>query len=268
MSRINAIIFALSLSVTISTQAQYKTTIKRIYSATVKDSFDIYTSTPVDLTRTTSCDLIFYLDANLRSGIELRKQINSGKTFPTRTNAIFIGIGHIGNYHVLRRRDFILPFIGAGDTIPKSPAYGHIREFYGFLVHELIPSFQSSYQCTGKTSIVGHSLGGLFVFYCLFRNEGIFSNYVALSPALWTDKYRIYSFNEVGDSLRAPSRLYLYVGSDEKLNQILAGTERMNKYLRSKNYKNLWWQYKVQPGYSHNSEVAVSLREWLVASSG
>jgi predicted alpha/beta superfamily hydrolase len=243
-----------------SIHAQFKTSVKRIYSTNVKDSFDIYTSLPVDYSGKKKYDVVFYCDAGLKSGIELREQIKGDKRLAERGNYIFVGIGHIGNYHVLRRRDFILPFIVKGDTIPKSVEYGHIKNFYQFLIAELIPSVESSFNCTDKRTIIGHSLGGLFVFYCLFRNEAVFSNYIALSPALWIDKYRIYDFNNLTDSLLTKSYLYLSAGSNEKLNQILSGTEKMNEFLQAKKYNNLLFEYKVHPGKTHNSQVEESLK--------
>src|SRR6185503_10818534 len=101
----------------------FKTSVKRIYSTNVKDSFDIYTSVPVDFSKEKKYDVIYYCDATLKSGIALREQINEDKSLSKKGNYIFIGIGHIGDFHVLRRRDFILPFINGKDTVPSSADY-------------------------------------------------------------------------------------------------------------------------------------------------
>lgn len=244
------------LAFAVASHSQFKTSVSKIYSLNVRDSFEIYASVPNDFPSHSKYDLIIYLDANLRSGIELRKQIRNSK----KANCIFIGIGHIGDFHVLRRRDFILPFIHGSDTVPKSPEYGHIKEFYSFLRSELIPYAQTSFRCTGKRTIIGHSLGGLFVFYCLFRNEGLFSNYVALSPALWIDRQRIYEFNRLETILATKSYLYFSAGGLETINQILPGTTRMNKFLEEKKYGNLQFEYMVHPWETHNSQVPLSLK--------
>ena len=254
-----AVIIILSLIDSIVGYSQFKTSVKRIWSSNVKDSFDIYTSVPVNFSEDKKYDVIYYCDAGLKSGVELREQVRQNKNLSEQGNYIFIGIGHIGNYHVLRRRDFILPFIVKGDTVPKSSQYGHIKDFYNFLVNELIPSVQSKYNCTNKRTIIGHSLGGLFVFYCLFRNESVFNNYIALSPALWIDKYSIFNFNHVNDGMQGQSYLYLSAGSLETLNQILAGAGKMNAFLQAKKYGNLLFEYKVHPGKTHNTQVPVSL---------
>jgi len=244
----------------ISTIAQFKTSVKRIYSTNVKDSFDIYTSVPVDFSKEKKYDVIYYCDATLKSGIALREQINEDKSLSKKGNYIFIGIGHIGDFHVLRRRDFILPFINGKDTLPSSADYGHIKDFYNFLVSELIPSVQTAFRCTNKRTIIGHSLGGLFVFYCLFRSENTFTNYIALSPALWIDHYRIYEFNKLNNSLPAKTWLYFSAGGLETINQILPGTYKMNEFLTEKKYINLTFEYKVHPWQTHNSQVPESLK--------
>jgi len=244
----------------ISIHAQFKTSVKRIYSTHVRDSFDIYTSVPPDFSKGKKYDVIYYCDASLKSGIALRKQIDENKALLKQGNYIFVGIGHIGNFHVLRRRDFILPFINGKDTTPASPEYGHIKDFYNFLTRELIPSVQSSYNCTAKRTIIGHSLGGLFVFYCLFRNEPVFANYIALSPALWIDRYRIYEFNKLTHSLPAKTYLYFSAGGLETINQILPGAYRMNEFLQEKKYSNLLLEYQVHPWETHNSQVPLSLK--------
>lgn len=254
------ILSILSFLCSIGLFAQYTTTVKKVYSTNVKDSFEIYTSLPANYSAKTKYDVIYYCDANLKSGKELREQIKENKELTKRGNYIFIGIGHIGNYHVLRRRDFILPFITNTDTVPKSRDYGHIKDFYKFLSDELIRSTESSFKCTTKRTILGHSLGGLFAFYCLFQNDGIFSNYIALSPALWIDDYSIYDFNKLQSSVAVKSYLYLSSGSQETINRILAGSNKMDEFLKIKKYEGLRYEYQVHPGKTHNSQVAESLK--------
>jgi predicted alpha/beta superfamily hydrolase len=238
--------------------SQYKTAMHTMYSQNVKDSFEIYISQPADYSKDKSYDIVYYCDANLKSGKELRKQISSASYI--KSNKIFVGIGHIGDYHQLRRRDFILPFISKTDTVPKSSEYGHIKDFYLFLTGELIPSIQTSYKISGKNTIIGHSLGGLFVVYCLFQNEKYFTDYIALSPALWIDGYSVYNFNKISTRLNQKSYLYLSAGSQETINRILPGANAMNNFLKEKSYVNLEVEYKVHSGKTHNSQVPLSLK--------
>ena len=243
--------------------AQYKTEMKKLYSKNVKDSFEIYVSQPKDFSKEKSYDVVYYCDANLKSGKKLRELISNGDKLSKNKNIVFVGIGHIGNFHVLRRRDFITPFIKNGDTTASSEYYGHIQEFYFFLIKELIPSAESKFKSSGKRTIIGHSLGGLFVFYCLFQNDTYFQNYIALSPALWINNYNIYQFNKIRDTMKAKSYLYFSAGSLEVLNYILAGANQMNSFLSEKKIKNLDYEYQVQKSKDHNSAVPVALEHVL-----
>jgi predicted alpha/beta superfamily hydrolase len=128
----------------------------------------------------------------------------------------------------------------------------------------LIPYINRSYK-TNKTnnSIVGHSLGGLFVFYCLFKNDSLFTNYYALSPSLWVDHYSIYSFNNLTSGIETPKNLYFSSGGLEILNRIKGGTDKMEEFLKSEAYENLVFLYEVHKWKTHNSQVEYSLKYLL-----
>jgi predicted alpha/beta superfamily hydrolase len=229
-----------------------------MYSLNVKDSFEIYISTPEGSdSQTNYSEVLYYTDANLKSGKKLRELLKKDSVSRSK-KILFIGIGHIGNYHQLRRRDFILPFIQNGDTIPRSADYGQVTRFYQFLELELIPSIESKYHSAGKRTILGHSLGGLFAVYCLFSNKGLFDRYFALSPALWIDKYQIYSFNHLGEKPVINSHLFLFAGSKEDFNHILKGVKEMYSFLKSKNYPGLSCMYHIYGG-THNGYISRSL---------
>lgn len=243
--------------------SQFTTTEKNMYSAEVKDSFEIYSTLPANYQPAGRYKVVYYFDANLKSGKELRAML-SGQANGQLSDYIFIGIGHIGNYHVLRRRDFILPVIKNHDTLPAGKNYGGAAQFYSFLTKELIPQVNRQYHTyADSNSVIGHSLGGLFVFYCLFRNASFFSNYFALSPALWVDNYAIYQFSQLKEGPPGPRTLYLACGGAETMNYILAGCNKMSAFLGEKNYPPLRWKFEVWPGETHNSEVPLSLKRIL-----
>jgi predicted alpha/beta superfamily hydrolase len=171
-------------------------------------------------------------------------------------NVIFVGIGHIGNYHILRRRDFILPTINGKDTVGRNKFYGQTEKFYSYLKDELIPSINIKFKTnTNNNSIIGHSLGGLFAFFCLFKSDNLFSKYFALSPALWIDKYSIYKFNKIQTGFSAKKYLYFTSGSKETINKILTGTNKAKEFLIKSKYTNLIYDYDIWYGQTHNSEV-------------
>jgi len=235
----------------------FRTTITTIYAAAVKDSFAIYTSVPSAPVPGQPYDVVYYCDANLKSGNKLRELVAAAR--PDK-NLLFIGIGHTGNYHVLRRRYFILPAINGKDTVARSPQYGQVAAFYTFLEKELIPVAERNIPVTGNRMIIGHSLGGLFAIYCLFRNDGLFNRFAALSPSLWVDRYSIYRFNHIDTGLLRPSSLYLSAGSRETMNRIVKGTNQLDVFLRTKKYSALAYHYVVHRGKTHNSQVPLSLQ--------
>ena len=240
--------------------AQFTTTMTIERSENVGDEFEVYVSLPPDYNKESTYSIVYYLDANLNSGKELRALISSGELRVGLNKYIFVGIGHIGDYHSLRRRDFILPQFVGSDTVPKNKDIGHIREFYQYLKEELIPAIHSRFHTQAdNSSIIGHSLGGLFVFYCLFMNEDLFAKYFALSPSLWIDNRSIYLFNRIRDGFQAPKLLYFAAGSKETSNHILRGTEDAKEFFDKEAYKGLEYRYEVHAKQSHNSMVAVSL---------
>lgn len=231
-----------------------------IYSKKVKDSFEIYINAPQNIDTNKKLSAFYYMDANLRSGKKLRELLANPEFSDKVNKTIFIGIGHIGDFHVLRRRDFILPEINNGDTAGASVTYGQIENFYQFLKTELIPMIDSTYKTNStNNSILGHSLGGLFAFYCLFKNEPLFRNIYALSPSLWIDNYSIYRFNHLTQDSLNKKNLYFSCGGLEIFNRIKTGTNGMDLFLQKQNYPGISYKYEIHSGKTHNSQVENSL---------
>lgn len=235
-----------------------------IYSEHVQDSFELYITLPKKYSTTSSHPVVYYLDANLKSGKALRKVINQKELAGDTVETIFIGIGHIGNYRVLRRRDFVTPHIQQGDSLYSDETnYGHAQNFYSFLSYELIPLIERNYGISKKRTLIGHSFGGLFAFYSLFQKEQLFQNYVALSPSLWVNDGNIYHFEKKyrKDSAAIDATLFMRAGSRETINKILGACNSMNDFLNKKPYSNLQIDYKILEGETHNSYVEKSLSE-------
>lgn len=231
-----------------------------LYSKKVKDSFEIYINAPQTIESSKQYSAFYYMDANLKSGKKLRELIAKPEFSGKVNNTIFVGIGHIGNFHVLRRRDFILPEITNNDTSGASANYGQIENFHQFLKTELMPMVDSMYKINSAgNSILGHSLAGLFAFYCLFKNDTVFKNYYALSPSLWVDDYSIYKFNQLAE--KSPGKKYLYFSSGglEIFNRIKAGTNEMDLFLKKQNYAGITYKYEIHSRRTHNSQVEHSL---------
>lgn len=243
---------------------QFSTTMKIVYSKNVDDSFEIYTSVPLSFNAEETYSVVYYCDANLKSGKYLRQLLSTPQYNNQLENKIFVGVGHIGNYHVLRRRDFILPSINGKDTLTRDKNYGHVEHFYSFLKEKLIPAVNLKFKTNADSnSIIGHSLGGLFAFFCLFKADDLFAKYFALSPALWIDNYSVYKFNKINGVLPGKKYLYFVSGSKETINKILRGTNQAKLFFDKMNYRNLIYEYDILKGETHNSEVHISLAKIL-----
>ncbi|MEL6537642.1 MAG: alpha/beta hydrolase-fold protein [Bacteroidota bacterium] len=68
-----------------------------------------------------------------------------------------------------------------------SETSGGARQFLQFLEEELHPYVEQRYSTEDMTTLVGHSLGGLFVTYVYLHFPQAFDNYLALEPSLWWD---------------------------------------------------------------------------------
>lgn len=246
--------------------AAFTTNVSVLYSENVQDSFEIYISRPANFSAGKIYHAVYYFDANLKSGKKLREMLRSGKYAHTTANSIFIGIGHIGNYRVLRRRDLMPAVLFPGDTAFVSRNYGHAEKFYQFLQAELLPYISTNYHVDqSQNTVIGHSFGGLFVFYCLFKNDSMFRNYYALSPSLWVEDYNVYRYNQLDKGLVGAKKIYFSCGGLEVVNFIKKGTDEMKAFLDEKSYPALEYKYQVHAGESHNSQVEKSF-EYLLSS--
>lgn len=243
-------------------------TTQTIFSDFVKDSFELYIDLPPGYKKGKAYSIALYMDANLKMGKEIREQIKLPVNQQNLNNVIFVGVGHIGNYRVLRRRDFIPPLVKGGDTtINTDKDFGHADIFYSFLSKELMPLLEEKFNTNQRYTIIGHSFSGLFSFYCLLHQPGMFTNYVALSPSLWAN-YRNYFEQEqlfYQQNKKAAGYLYHSCGTMEWINKVLYSSRDMRDSIKSRNYTGLQYIYQEHQGKNHNGVVPVSL-EYVLAN--
>ena len=96
---------------------------------------------------------------------------------------------------------------------------GKADEFYRILYSEFLPFIKENYRIQeNDISIMGHSLGGMFVLYSLFSDPKIFRGYAASSPSLHFDEEIMFSIEEEYSTKHQVMSfdLYLAVGEDEE----------------------------------------------------
>ena len=235
-----------------------------IYSHNVKDSFELYVNLPDGYSSGNSYSVVFYVDANLKSGKELRRQIAIDSNRSRLQQVIFVGIGHIGNYRAKRRRDLIPPVMKNATTYRSSdPYYGQAHNFYAFLTTELVPFVNDHYPNNGRFSFIGHSFGGLFGFYCFTKPSPVFKNIIAMSPSLWVNNDNFFTAEEQLWRSGVRERnvtLFHSCGSAEWMNRVLSSSRRMRDIVQKRYYQGLNYTYLEHQGENHNGVVPVSLQ--------
>ncbi len=76
-------------------------------------------------------------------------------------------------------------------TVDPVPTSGGADKFLDFIQTELVPEIEKRYPTQPYRILTGHSLGGLFVVHALIARPDLFNAYIASSPSLWWDDFRV-----------------------------------------------------------------------------
>lgn len=166
---------------------------------------------------------------------------------------IIVGItwgGSRPNPDSLRARDYT-------PTHEKSfPQSGGAGNFLSFMKNELFPFVESNYRAEkdGRT-LMGCSFGGLFTLYALFSEPGLFTNYIAASPAFEWDNGVIYQHEKkfFAQKSTAKGRLYMVMGGVERN---VSGFNKLVKHLRDRGYTSLKIETRVLDNTGHSGTKA------------
>ena len=196
-----------------------------------------------------SYPVVYILDADYNFGMVCygTRHLTINKDIP---DVILVGIGNISSRRV---RDYT-------PTKTSMSGSGGANQFIEFLKQELIPSISSTYRVNDDRTIVGHSLGGLFAYYCLFNSPDLFKNYLAVSPSLWYDNEFVFKQEESSFSSNKvlPSRIYSAVGELETrtngmYHEMVQEHSRFTKQLQGRTYPQLKLKAETLPEENHHS---------------
>lgn len=106
-------------------------------------------------------------------------------------------------------------------TAPHTPdsgngrSYGGAGNFLQFIEQQLKPAIAARYDVNDTAqSILGHSLGGLFVLHVLFTRPDTFANYLAIAPSIWwNDRYILRELAAFAERNEAPQAAAGVAGS-------------------------------------------------------
>jgi len=262
-------IIALSICLFIS-QLAFGTTYFDIKSKQTGDTYKIYIDLPTSYhSSNQKFPVVYYADANLKSGIKMRKIAKQLIAEKKIKDCILVGIGHYGNYQQKRRRDFIQAHQKnkAGEWYSNDKNYGQSELFYQFLKKELLPNIEKKYRASSKNrTLSGHSLSGLFTVYAMLKTKPIFDNYIALSPSLWVNYQNVYSFEKLywAKQKTLKRNIFITSGSLEIANLILFHVNDFTTYIKLRKYKKLNYKKKIYAGKTHNSAVPRGLNDGLL----
>jgi predicted alpha/beta superfamily hydrolase len=116
---------------------------------------------------------------------------------------------------------------------------GGAEKFTEFLRTELIPHIEKNYPTAPHRTLIGHSLGGLFVMNTLTHHPELFNNYVAIDPSMWWDNQKLVrQFAEkLSSNSLASKSLFLAIANTLQqgvtLKKVRAKTDNGSSHIRS-----------------------------------
>jgi hypothetical protein len=224
---------------------------RRLKSTNTGRDYDIYVHLPTDYEKEKDkkYPVLYVLDGQW--DFKLMDSVLGGLVYDKFVpQMIIIGITYSGDhadYDSLRAMDYT----PVAESSPKGS--GDAPKFLAFLKSELIPDIETNFRADGSRRVLmGSSFGGLFTLYSMFTDHGLFSGYVALSPAVPFGKR--FAFKQESDFATEhkdlPVKLFIAVGEVENL----AGpVQEFMKAVSSRGYKGLKLETRVLNGEGHAS---------------
>ena len=160
-------------------------------------------------------------------------------------------------------------------VLPEGQRMAGAAAFHRFLVDEARPYVDERFPTSGKGTLFGTSLGGLFVTWSMLTEPEAFDHHVAVSPALWWDDGAVLSLEkEVAATRRdLDAKLFMAAGSLEEPEhlpflarfRLVSNVRTMKEQLDSRGYASLDARGEVFQGETHTSMVSLGLTRGLRA---
>ncbi len=213
-----------------------------IQSTSIGASYTMKVALPDNYNSSQKYATVYVLDGddNFNSVAEHCREISANYS---TSNVLVVSIG----YGRDRATDY---------TPTKAPeGEGGGPQFMEFIQKELIPKMEADYGAdTLRKSrvILGHSFGGLFASYAFSDHNGVFGNYIMLSPSIWYDNEVILGMEQNNRSVSSSNQqlVFMGIGEMENAGRMQAPFEAF--YLRLKNnYSTMKIEKHLEPHLSH-----------------
>ncbi|RAJ02356.1 putative esterase [Chitinophaga skermanii] len=234
-----------------------------LYSRYIKDwrHFEVYL--PAQYNPAKQYRLVLVLD-----GQAFGQQVFEQTTQPS----IVVSLGDIG----LRGHDYSPQLVHhASEAEKRVDNLGGAAHFSNYLQFELMPFLQKKFPRTKEHTILGHSLGGLFVLYQLQKYPALFQRYISLEASTWYDRANIDSLLRTSTHSYKNTSLYIATANctndvNMTIDQIFKSTNlyceltapgiRLAQYLATQPLRSLRCKWEHFPQAQHSSVTAVALK--------
>jgi predicted alpha/beta superfamily hydrolase len=174
---------------------------------------------------------------------------------------IVVGIGYRQGIEVLmnkRARDMTPSKDTIWDMGKLYPNAGGADNFLMFIQYELFPVVNKNYRIKqDSVAIFGHSFGGLFAAYILFKQPELFKGYIISSPpVLWNNKSLLELEADYFSNHKDLNKtVYLSIGSLENWNdnEFIDNLNELSKNIQAHNYNGLTLVTRIFEGETHSS---------------
>ncbi|MEE4272215.1 MAG: alpha/beta hydrolase-fold protein [Thermoanaerobaculales bacterium] len=169
----------------------------------------------------------------------------------------------VGIANTDRSRDFTA-------VVTEDRSSGGADRFLDFFQSELIPFIEGNFRTAPHRTVIGHSLGGLFVLHALVERPDLFDAVVAISPAVTNDERVGDGALPISDRLGKvladreswPVSLFITM-SDREDARWTTDLDSIRSVLRGAAPGDLRWTYREMHGEDHGTTVLGSVYHGL-----
>ncbi len=148
---------------------------------------------------------------------------------------------------------------------------GGAAKFLESIKTEIIPFVDKNYKTNNDRGISGHSLGGMFITYCLLNSDGYFTRFGIDSPALgWNNEDLLKQASELSENDEwniPPSKVIITVGALEKSMRVPWAIELI-KYLEGLNSDKIDLEWYIFENEDHFSVKSPNLNRTIAVLYG
>lgn len=146
---------------------------------------------------------------------------------------------------------------------------GGADNFVSIIKNNIMPFIENHYRTNGDNGIAGHSAGGLFATYCLFKHPDLFDRYGLNSPGIAWKNYHIFELEQdYYNSNKELSKKVLISVAENDNPDIVESYKRLRKVLEERNYDKLDVEFIEFTDETHVSVMPASISKTLTVLYG